>query len=263
MKVNKAEVNIENATQFEVDHQIGLTNEQLATRSDEKLFNKTPKRVTKSYLQIFLDNVLNFFNILLFVIAIIMLIAGIGYVKDGNYGIVWQHLPSYFFMVILISNISIGLFQDIHARKLVDSLKVVSSLNARVLRNGEESEIDSAKVVLSDIIILKTGDQIVADGVVVEGKKCCGGLFADDIVLIAPGKSSLRNILNKVHEWALTNEMTFGINKCATMVIKPLNFVNSPSDKDPTFYLGIYSISKVSAYLYLGIPFRNDLSLTH
>ena len=169
MKVNKAEVNIENAEVLDVRAEIGLTDEQLAIRTEEKLFNKTPKRVTKSYLKIFLDNVLNFFNVLLFSIAIIMLIAGIGYVKDGQYGIVWEHLPSFFFLVILISNICIGLFQDIHARRLVDSLKVVSSLKARVLRNGEETEIESAKVVLSDIIILKTGDQIVADGVIVDG----------------------------------------------------------------------------------------------
>jgi len=63
-------------------------------------------------------------------------------------------------------------------------------------------------------------------GVIVERKKCCGGLFADDIVLIAPGKKSLRKSLNKVHEWAIKNEMTFDINKCATLVVKPLHFKN-------------------------------------
>ena len=55
--------------------------------------------------------------------------------------------------------------------------------------------------------------------------------------------------------------MTFGINKCATMVIKPLNFVQSRSYETPTFYLGMYSIPKVSCYTYLGIPFSDDLSL--
>jgi len=36
--------------------------------------------------------------------------------------------------------------------------------------------------------------------VIVERKKCCGGLFANDIILIAPGKKSLRKSLNKSHE---------------------------------------------------------------
>ena len=78
--------------------------------------------------------------------------------------------------------------------------------------------------ILFNIFINDVLDKCRRFGVIVEGKKCCGGLFADDIVLIAPGKPSLRSILNKVHNWALKNEMTFGINKCATMVVKPLNF---------------------------------------
>ena len=39
-----------------------------------------------------------------------------------------------------------------------------------------------------------------------------GGLFADDIVLLAPTKSSLKNLLNIAHDWGIKNEMTFGIN---------------------------------------------------
>ena len=57
------------------------------------------------------------------------------------------------------------------------------------------------------------------------------------------------------------NEMSFGIDKCATMVIKPLNFVSYPGYEEPTFHLGMYSIPKASVYIYLGIHFRNDLSL--
>lgn len=45
------------------------------------------------------------------------------------------------------------------------------------------------------------------------------------------------------------------------MVIKLLNFVNYSGYEDPTFYLGMYSISKESTYAYLDVPFRNDLSL--
>ena len=57
--------------------------------------------------------------------------------------------------------------------------------------------------------------------VYLDSQYCCGGLFADDIVLVAPFKQALKKILNKVHEWAIKNEMTFGINnKCATLVVK-------------------------------------------
>ena len=86
-------------------------------------------------------------------------------------------------------------------------------------------------------------------------------LFADDIVLIAPGKKSLRKSLNKVNEWAIKNEMTFGINKCATLVVKPLHFKNQDDYVDPTFHLGFNSIPKTTQYTYLGIPFNESLSL--
>jgi len=59
-------------------------------------------------------------------------------------------------------------------------------------------------------------------GVNISGKRCCGGFFAEDVVLKAPSKSCLRILLNKVHERGIRNEMIFGINKYATMVIKPL-----------------------------------------
>jgi len=55
--------------------------------------------------------------------------------------------------------------------------------------------------------------------------------------------------------------MTFGIEKCATMVIKPMNFQSPPNYSDPTFYWGMNAIPKISSYIYLGIPFSDDLLL--
>jgi len=57
--------------------------------------------------------------------------------------------------------------------------------------------------------------------------------------------------------------MSFGINKCTNMVIKPLNFVNYIGCEDPTFYFEMFSIHKETTYtylIYLGIPISNDLS---
>ena len=44
-------------------------------------------------------------------------------------------------------------------------------------------------------------------GVNIGRKKCCGGLFADDVVLIAPSAKNLEKLLKKVHRWANLNEM--------------------------------------------------------
>ena len=52
--------------------------------------------------------------------------------------------------------------------------------------------------------------------------------------------------------------MTFGINKCATMVIKASD---SRVVGDPTFYLASQPIPKSKCYTYLGIPFNSDVTL--
>jgi len=61
----------------------------------------------------------------------------------------------------------------------------------------------------------------------------------------------MKALLRHIFCWANKNEMSFGINKCATMVIKALNFVSYPGYEEPTFRLGIYSIHKASVYIYL------------
>jgi len=71
-------------------------------------------------------------------------------------------------------------------------------------------------------------------GVNVGRKKCCGGLFADVGVLIYPSAKNLEKLLKKVHKLANLNEITFGIKKCATMVIKPMNFQSPPNYSHPS-----------------------------
>ena len=50
--------------------------------------------------------------------------------------------------------------------------------------------------------------------------------------------SNYFSIVNKVHEWAIKNEMIFGINKCATFVVKPINFVKLINYEDTSFFIG-------------------------
>jgi len=63
-------------------------------------------------------------------------------------------------------------------------------------------------------------------------------------------------MLKKVNEWTKFNMMNFGINKCATMVIRsdtPL-FQNK---RDPTFYLAGQPIPITKCYTYLGNKINN------
>ncbi|MBO7615475.1 MAG: HAD-IC family P-type ATPase [Bacilli bacterium] len=142
-------------TRYNPNYSTGLNEEQIQERKLHKLNNKTKLTVGKSYAEIIFTNVLSFFNITLFVIAGVM--------------IAWGLYKNLYFLVVLIPNIIIGLTQDIKSRKLMGKLKVLTSPKVTVVRNGKEEVINSADVLLDDIIILKSAAQIPCDGQVVEG----------------------------------------------------------------------------------------------
>ena len=155
-KSSLIEKKIENVEHFNADLNVGLTSEQVESRINDGLVNKIPKHVSKSYWKIIYDNIVNFFNLFLFAIAALMIVARVPY-------------TSFAFLVVLLLNISIGLFQDIKARRLTDKLRVVSYPLVTVLRDGREFQIPANELVLSDIVVLSLGDQIVADGTIMSG----------------------------------------------------------------------------------------------
>ncbi|MFA6620171.1 MAG: HAD-IC family P-type ATPase [Bacilli bacterium] len=142
---------------IEADFMVGLTPEQVRERKDEGFVNKISKKVTKTYWQIFCDNLFSFFNMVFFGIAILMAIAGIG-------------LSSYFFLLPILSNIVLGLITDIRARRLVDKLRLVTDPKVSVVRDSKQSDLWVDDVVLGDIVVLSSGDQICADALVVNGR---------------------------------------------------------------------------------------------
>ncbi|MFA5481197.1 MAG: HAD-IC family P-type ATPase, partial [Bacilli bacterium] len=147
---------IEKALPVSNDIRNGLSSEEVRQRIKEGLVNKTKRHVTKTYAEIIFSNLISFFNILLVIIAIFMIIA--------------EQYSGLFFLFILFANILIGLFQDIRARMLVDKLSLITNPKATVVRNGVTEEIDIRELVLSDILILKTGDQISIDAIVADGQ---------------------------------------------------------------------------------------------
>jgi cation-transporting ATPase E len=147
---------VQEATPIEADFMVGLTDDEVAGRIDEGFTNKTQKKVTKTYYQIFVDNFFSFFNLVFFGIAILMMIAQ-------------MPITFYFFLVPIICNIVIGLIADIHARILVDKLRLVTDPKTTLMRSGKEVQLSNDDVVLSDIMVVKAGDQISADAILVNG----------------------------------------------------------------------------------------------
>ena len=151
-------------TRYSPSLEVGLSNEEVNKRKEDGLVNKTILVVGKSYWEILRTDVLSFFNILLFTIAGFMIYAN---VADGDPNTKWY--KGIFFVGVLISNIIIGLYQDLKAKHLMKKMKLISTKEVKVLRNKELISINPEEIVLDDIISFSAGEQIVSDSIIKEG----------------------------------------------------------------------------------------------
>ena len=156
-----ADINVE---RIESSFKDGLSTKQVESRVNQGLVNKTKMIAGKTVWEILRTDVLSFFNILLFILAFFMIYAN---VNDGLNETKWY--SGLMFAAILLSNIIIGLYQDLKAKHLMNKLKVITTPNARVIRNGAETEIKPSEIVLDDIVYIKAGEQIPSDCVLLDG----------------------------------------------------------------------------------------------
>lgn len=134
----------------------GLTYDQVHTRIVKGQVNLDMGVTTKSIKQIVKDNVLTLFNLLNIVLALSLFVVG--------------SFKNMLFMGVIVTNVLIGIYQEISAKRTIDKLSIISSQKVNVLRDGEKKQIHINEVVLDDIVCLQRGEQIVSDSVVVEGK---------------------------------------------------------------------------------------------
>ena len=146
---------------IKVDHKQGLNDDQVAGRIAEGQMNYTHRGSTKTYTNIFWTNIVTFFNLLCFSVAGFLIYIG-SQIDSAAYA-------DLFFMIIITLNILIGIYTEIKAKLIIEKLSVVTSSKVKVIRNGEESQIMIDDVVLDDIVLLSNGQQIPADGIIMEG----------------------------------------------------------------------------------------------
>ena len=72
-------------------------------------------------------------------------------------------------MGVISANITIGIYQEIRAKKTIDKLSLLSAPTAIVKRDADEMEIGVFDVVIDDILFLSSGKQIPADAVIRDG----------------------------------------------------------------------------------------------
>ena len=141
---------------YNPDYKIGLNQEQIDKRKAEKLVNFDTTVKTKSIRSIIISNFFTLFNIMNFVLALLIFLVG-----------AYKNL---LFIIIVVLNTLISTIQEIYSKKTVDKLSFLVQSRTKVIREGKNIEVSNYELVLDDVIELNAGNQIPTDSVILYGE---------------------------------------------------------------------------------------------
>jgi len=137
----------------------GLTEKEAKKRLDNYGFNELKEILHISPLKILLRQIKNNFVVyLLFVAMFISFFVG-------------KSVTAYTILAVIILVVTVGFFQEYKAEKAIAALKKMIISISLVIRDGKELEIPSREIVPGDIIVLRTGEKIPADCLILEAKE--------------------------------------------------------------------------------------------
>ena len=110
----------------------------------------------KSTKRIIFENFFTLFNLL-------NLFLGVAVFIVGSY-------KNLLFLGVVIINTAISTIQELHSKKVLEKLSILAESKARVIRDSKTYEIPVSELVLNDVVELNTGNQIVADSIILEGE---------------------------------------------------------------------------------------------
>jgi len=147
------------------DPVLGLTSAEVADRIAAGQVNEAPEAVSRSLGSIIWANTFTWFNGLIGILWVIMLL--VAPVQDSLFGFV------------IIANTAIGIVQEYRASRTLAKLAVLGESKPTVRRDGLDAEVSPSEIVIDDVIVLATGDQLVVDGVILSSD----GLEIDESLL--------------------------------------------------------------------------------
>lgn len=133
----------------------GLSQKEVEQRIQEGKVNIISEQQTRTVQEIITANVFTYFNLINLILFILVFITG-SY-KNGA-----------FFLTIIFNDV-LCIIQELHAKKMIDKLSILILADVTVLRDNTWQKIKVDKLVLDDIAELKSGMQIPADAIVLNG----------------------------------------------------------------------------------------------
>lgn len=102
-------------------------------------------------------------NLLSPIVVVIFLLA-------GALICVREYRDAWFISVVIVVNSAIGIIQELRAKRVLRQLELMSAPKARLLKNGEITEVDYDELQIDDEIVIQAGDELPADAKVTESK---------------------------------------------------------------------------------------------
>lgn len=142
----------------------GLTNREVEEKIALGKVNKINFETSESISTIIKKNIFTYFNVIFMMLAILVTFAG-----------AFRNLT---FLIVVTINVLIGIFQQIRSKMVLDKLSLLDKCKYSIIRDNKEIIVYSDELVEGEYVKLSSGNQVPADGVVVDGK-----LFVNESLL--------------------------------------------------------------------------------
>ena len=180
----------------------GLTSKEVVQRIESGQSNAVKTSTSRSVRDIVRANVFTLFNGIICAAMALVLVTGSW--KDAVFGFV------------IIINTGIGIVTELRAKRTLDKLSILVASEFLVHRDGKDVEVSHNEIVLDDLLWIRAGEQVPADGQIIQ----TWGLELDESMLT--GES--RTVRHKVGE-----QVYSGATAVSGMALVKVNAVGSHS----------------------------------
>jgi len=141
---------------FMPNYKKGLSAEQVQERKVSGWANTPVDSPAKTTNEIIYGNVFTYFNLIFVILGLLLCLV--------------QSFKNLTFLPVVIINTLIGIIQELRTKSVLEKMTMLNAPHSVVVRGGREGLVNSEDLVVDDVVILKAGNQICADAVVLEGE---------------------------------------------------------------------------------------------
>lgn len=159
----------------------GLSKQDVVERQADGRGNAVKTSSSRSIVDIIRANVFTLFNGIILGAMVLVLLTGSW--KDAVFG------------VVIIVNTGIGIVTELKSKRTLDKLSILVASDYLVHRDGADMEVPHDDIVLDDLLWIRSGEQVPADGAIVE----TWGLELDESMLTGESRTVRKKAGSEVY----------------------------------------------------------------